>query len=95
MQPPDGALFHLSGEFREVSPPARLVYTFRWEEPDPDDRETLVVLSFRESGENTDLRVDQGDFITQARRALHEQGWTETLDRLREYLTSNPDMTAE
>ena len=44
MQPPDGELFHLSGEFREVEPPTRLVYTFRWEEPDPDDRETVVTL---------------------------------------------------
>jgi exopolyphosphatase/guanosine-5'-triphosphate,3'-diphosphate pyrophosphatase len=38
MQPPDGVLFHYSGEFREVSPPARLVYTFRWEEPDPTNK---------------------------------------------------------
>ena len=40
MQPPDGEAFHLRGEFREVDPPRRLVYTFEWEEPDPDDRET-------------------------------------------------------
>jgi uncharacterized protein YndB with AHSA1/START domain len=46
MQPPDGELFHLSGEFREVDPPARLAYTFRWEEPTPHDRETVVTLSF-------------------------------------------------
>jgi len=29
MQPPDGELFHLSGEFRDVDAPARLAYTFR------------------------------------------------------------------
>ena len=46
MQPPDAAAFHLRGEFREVDPPRRLVYTFEWEEPDPDDRETVVTLSF-------------------------------------------------
>jgi uncharacterized protein YndB with AHSA1/START domain len=33
MQPPDGDLFHLAGEFVEVDPPARLVYTFRWRSP--------------------------------------------------------------
>jgi uncharacterized protein YndB with AHSA1/START domain len=38
MQPPHGVLFHLAGEFREVAPPARLVYTFRWEEPDPTNK---------------------------------------------------------
>ena len=35
MQPPDGDPFRLSGEFHEIAPPSRLVYTFRWEEPDP------------------------------------------------------------
>lgn len=38
MKPPDGDAFELRGEFREVEPPARLTYTFRWEPPDPDDR---------------------------------------------------------
>ncbi len=27
MQPPDGDVFHLSGEFLEIDPPRRLVYT--------------------------------------------------------------------
>ena len=53
MQPPDGDVFHLSGVFREVDPPVRLAYTFRWEEPDPDDRETMVTLSLRDLGEST------------------------------------------
>ena len=38
MQPPDGDVFHLSGEFLEIEPASRLVYTFRWEPPDVDDR---------------------------------------------------------
>jgi uncharacterized protein YndB with AHSA1/START domain len=37
MQPPDGDLFHLVGEFLEIDAPHRLAYTFRWEDPDPDD----------------------------------------------------------
>lgn len=95
MQPPDGVLFYLTGEFREVAPPARLVYTFRWEEPDPDDRETIVVLTLAGSGDNTALTVDQGVFATEARRALHEQGWSDTLDRLRDHLIFNRDMPAK
>jgi uncharacterized protein YndB with AHSA1/START domain len=88
MQPPDGDLFYLSGEFREVEPPARLTYTFRWEDPDPDDRETVVTFSLEEVGESTELAVDQGVFATEGRRALHEQGWSESLDRLERLLTT-------
>jgi uncharacterized protein YndB with AHSA1/START domain len=82
MQPPDGDLFHLSGEFREVDPPARLAYTFRWDPPDPDDRETLATLSLRDRGERTELLLTQGEFATEERRALHEGGWTDAFERL-------------
>ena len=85
MQPPAGDAFHLRGEFREVDPPRRLVYTFVWEEPAPDDQETVVTLSFL-GGEATRLVVDHGPFATEARRALHEAGWTESLERLEEFL---------
>jgi uncharacterized protein YndB with AHSA1/START domain len=42
MQPPQGDRFYLTGKFREVDPPARLACTFVWEDPDPDDVETVV-----------------------------------------------------
>ena len=90
MQPPDGDRFFLAGEFREVEPPDRLVYTFRWEDPDPDDRETLVTFSLHELDDATEVTVEQGLFATAARRALHEQGWTESLDRL-EAVLENQD----
>lgn len=89
MQPPDGEPFHLAGEFLEIEPPSRLAYTFRWEEPDPDDCETTVVLTFREAGGHTHLTVDQGAFATEGRLSLHHQGWSETLDRL-EHMLSTP-----
>ena len=88
MQPPDGELFYLRGEFREVDPPNRLVYTFVWEEPTPDDQETVVTLSFRDLGRNTALVLDQGPFATEERRALHEAGWTDSLERLEASLAS-------
>jgi uncharacterized protein YndB with AHSA1/START domain len=87
MQPPEGEAFHLCGEFVEVDPPRRLVYTFEWEEPDPDDRQTVVTLSFVKRGTGTTVVLDQGPFRTEARRALHETGWTETLERLERFLT--------
>jgi uncharacterized protein YndB with AHSA1/START domain len=87
MQPPEGDLFYLTGAFREIDPPARLAYTFRWEDPTPDDRETLVTLSLRELGESTELVFTQGTFAAERRRALHEQGWTDGLDRLQELLS--------
>jgi uncharacterized protein YndB with AHSA1/START domain len=82
MQPPDGDAFHLRGEFRRVDPPRRLEYTFEWEEPDPDDQQTVVELSFLDHPRGTKLVLDQGPFATEARHALHEAGWSDALERL-------------
>jgi uncharacterized protein YndB with AHSA1/START domain len=86
MRPPDGEAFHLRGRYSEVDPPRRLVYTFEWEEPDPDDQETVVTLSLLDDREGTKLVLNQGPFATEARHALHEAGWTETLERLERFL---------
>ena len=86
MQPPDGELFHLAGEFLEIDPPRRLAYTFRWEEPDPDDRETVVALTLDEVGAGTRLALRQGEVATVARLELHRNGWTDSLVKLRELL---------
>lgn len=88
MQPPEGEAFYLTGEFREVDPPARLVYSFRWEDPTPDDRETVVTLSLRELDDGTELDFAQGMFATEERRGLHREGWTNSFDKLEQLLSA-------
>jgi uncharacterized protein YndB with AHSA1/START domain len=82
MQPPDGDRFHLSGEFLEITPPSRLSYTFRWDEPTPDDRETVVALTLDDRDDATLLALRQGEFATGERLALHRSGWNDSLDKL-------------
>jgi uncharacterized protein YndB with AHSA1/START domain len=83
MQPPEGEAFHLSGEFVEIDAPGRLSYTFRWDEPDPDDQESTVELSIDEAGGGTRLGLRQGEFATAARLALHRDGWSDSFEKLR------------
>jgi uncharacterized protein YndB with AHSA1/START domain len=86
MQPPEGDLFHVLGEFRGVEPPARLAYSFRWDPPAQDDRETVVTLSLEDRGAETAVSLAQGEFATDERCALHEAGWTESFERLERVL---------
>jgi uncharacterized protein YndB with AHSA1/START domain len=88
MRPPEGEPFHLAGEFLEIDAPSRLVYSFRWEEPDPDDRTTTVTLSLRDLGEATEVSLTQGEFATDARLELHRNGWTDSFDKLGRLLQS-------
>jgi uncharacterized protein YndB with AHSA1/START domain len=87
MRPPEGDRFYLTGEFREVDPPARLAYTFVWEDPAPDDVNTVADLSFRDLGESTEVALRQGPFKTEARRRLHRDGWTDSFDKLERLLS--------
>jgi len=86
MQPPEGEAFHLDGEFREVDPPSLLAFTFRWDPPEPDDRETVVTLSVRDRGPLTEVDLEQGEFATQERLTLHDDGWSESFEKLEELL---------
>ena len=87
MPPSHGDPFYLAGEFREVDPPALLVFAFVYEDPDPDEVETLVELSFRDLGESTEVVYSQGPFKTAARRALHRDGWTDSFDKLEQFIS--------
>ena len=86
MQPPQGELFHLVGEYLEVQPPTYLAYTFRWDPPDPDDRETVARLALHAGDGATEVVLTQGPFTTAARCELHKAGWTDTLARLASHL---------
>jgi uncharacterized protein YndB with AHSA1/START domain len=87
MQPPEGDVFHIHGTFRTVEAPRRLAFTFVYEEPDPDDQETLVTVTFESAEQGTLVVVEQAPFKTAARCALHRDGWTDSLERLEQALT--------
>ena len=74
-----GEEFHLSGVYREVRPPERLVYTWRWEGA---DGETLVTVDFEASGATTLLHLTHERFPDDAVRDRHGTGWAGVLDRL-------------
>jgi uncharacterized protein YndB with AHSA1/START domain/pimeloyl-ACP methyl ester carboxylesterase len=87
MLPPEGDSFFLSGTFRRVDPLELLIFTFAWEQPDPDDVDNLVELSFLDLGGSTRVSLRQSPFKTEARWALHREGWTDSFDKLQDLLS--------
>lgn len=82
MQPPDGESFHLSGELLQIEFPSELTFTFRWDEPVPGDRETLVELSLDFHDGRTTVSLTQGEFATEERLELHRSGWADSFEKL-------------
>ncbi len=78
---PDGEVFYLSGTYREVRRPERLVYTWQWE-AEPELGATLVTVEFHDRGGSTEIVLTHELFPTEKARQEHEQGWSGGLDNL-------------
>jgi uncharacterized protein YndB with AHSA1/START domain len=78
-------LWH-GGEFREVVPPERLVFTFAWEEEGERGLETLVTVTFTEEDGKTRMNFHQAPFQSDGERDGHRGGWGSAFDRLDDLL---------
>ncbi len=78
----DGAVHTAYGEYREVSAPEKLVYTWSWE--DGFAKDTLVTVEFRDLGSATKLILTHERFPDAESRGKHSEGWSGCLGRLEE-----------
>lgn len=72
----------VGGEYKDVAPPERLIFTWAWEHDTSDRRETLVTVEFRDLGDATEVALTHQRFATAEDRDNHNQGWTSSLDCL-------------
>ena len=84
MKHPSGSVHTAIGEYREVEPPSKLVYTWSWEDGTVED--TLVTVEFRDLGSATEVTLTHDLFPTDEWRDKHSQGWTGCLGRLEKRL---------
>jgi uncharacterized protein YndB with AHSA1/START domain len=70
----DGREHHASGQYREVEPQRRLVFTWAWR--DTPAEVSLITLEFTSAGGGTELAFLQTPFVDQATRDGHEHGWS-------------------
>lgn len=83
MQEPGQEAPYIShGEFREIDPPARLVYTWNWEADPFDSGKTLVTVEFLEQGDATEVVLTHSGFPAAAAAAEHDKGWNGVLNQL-------------
>jgi uncharacterized protein YndB with AHSA1/START domain len=65
----------VSGVYREVVRPRRLVLTWAWEENGVRGHETVVELDFLPAGRNTRVVLNHLGFATAESQSQHSHGW--------------------
>jgi uncharacterized protein YndB with AHSA1/START domain len=86
----NGEVYTVTGVYREIRPPEKLVFTWRWEtDPDRGDAgDSVVTLEFLDRGRATELRLTHERIASDAARAEHEKGWAGCLDRLQNFVST-------
>ena len=75
------------GIYQTVETPARLSFTWRWEQDDGTmGHEMLIDIKFLERGDGTELVFTQTRFPTDESRDQHEGGWTGAMESLADAL---------
>ena len=70
-----GHTYWAVGEFVEVDPPKRLVFTFGWEHAIVKLTDTLVTVLFEDRGQQTEVVLTHERLARRTMRALHGWGW--------------------
>ena len=81
------------GEYKEVSPPERLVYTWNWEgdaEPMAGSEGTLVTVEFADDDGATEVSLTHTGFANEEIMGMHAHGWEACIANLERYLSGAP-----
>lgn len=84
--PESGERYRLSGSYREVSAPERLVFTWAWDWA--PEVETVVTIELRARGNGTELLITHAGFADEALAGEHRKGWLAGLDSLASLLST-------
>jgi len=81
---PDGKVIWITGEYRIIEPPTKLVYT--WEIESESNASEVVTVRFEAREKGTEVIVTHERIRDVSIRKQHDQGWQGCLDGLAKYV---------
>ena len=85
---PDGDEMSAFGEYRELVPGKKIVFTWKWDDDENWEEHNSVVtveLSDRDGG--TEVRLIHEKLPSEASRDRHNEGWNSVIDRLEKFVS--------
>jgi uncharacterized protein YndB with AHSA1/START domain len=83
----EGEEMSVFGEYRELVPEKRIVFTWQWDDDKVwENRTSLVTIEFSDRDGGTDVRLRHEQLPSEESRDRHNEGWNSVLDRLERFL---------
>lgn len=85
---PEGEEMTAYGEYRELQPNRKIVFTWQWaDDEDWKDHTSVVTIELEDAEGGTELHFRHENLPSEASRDRHTEGWNSLLDRLGEFFT--------
>jgi uncharacterized protein YndB with AHSA1/START domain len=84
---PEGKEVTISGEYRELQPGRKIVFTWRLEDDeDWKNHSSLVTVEFFDREGGTEIHLTHENLPTKPSRDDHTEGWKRVVDKLEKFL---------
>ena len=84
---PEGEEMSAFGEYRELIPGKKIVFTWQWDDDEAwENRTSVVTIELSERQGGTELRLRHEQLPSEESRDRHSEGWDSLLARLEQFL---------
>ena len=76
----------MSGEYRELQPGKKIVFTWQWEDDkDWKQRDSVVTVELSDCDGGTEVRLTHEQLPSKESRDRHTEGWKSVLNKLERF----------
>jgi len=87
LQKQDGEEWACLGEYRELVPGKKIVFTWKWDDDEAwENHNSVVTVEFSARDGGTEVKLTHEKLPSEESRDRHNQGWSSVLDRLEKFL---------
>ncbi len=85
---PEGEEMTVQGEYRELRPDRKIVFTWQWQDDETwENRNSIVTVELSDVSGGTELRLLHEQLPSEESRDGHNDGWKSALDKLEHFLS--------
>ena len=86
----EGDQLTMLGEFRELQPDRKIVFTWQWQDDEKwENHFSVVTIDLEDANGGTELRLTHEQLPNEESRKGHNEGWNSALNKLETFVSEN------